>query len=82
MAKVSKNRNNNQHVIPMGTGWAVKGESSTEFFVVTETQTDAIKVARKLAKNTGTELVIHSRTGHIRDRVSYAPATVTIARKK
>ena len=32
----------NQHVIPLGNGWAVKSEGSKRFTVITETQRDAI----------------------------------------
>jgi len=35
-------------------------------------QREAIEAARKLAKDTATELVIHGRDGRIRERDSYA----------
>lgn len=61
----------NQHVIPLGNGWAVKGEGSKRFTVITETQRDAITVAREIAKNNKSELVIHGKDGKIRDKDSY-----------
>ncbi len=61
----------NQHVIPLGNGWAVKGEGSKKFTVITETQKDAITVAREIAKNNKSELVIYGRDGKIRDKDSY-----------
>ncbi len=61
----------NQHVIPLGNGWAVKGEGSKKFTVITETQRDAITVARGIAKNNKSELVIHGKDGRIRDKDSY-----------
>ena len=61
----------NQHVVPLGNGWAVKGEGSKRFTVITETQRDAITVARGIAKNNNSELVIHGRDGRIRDKDSY-----------
>jgi uncharacterized protein YdaT len=61
----------NQHVIPLGNGWAVKGEGNKKFTVITETQRDAISVAREIAKNNKAELVIHGKDGKIRDRDSY-----------
>ena len=61
----------NQHVIPLGNGWAVKGEGSKQFTVITETQKDAITVAREIAKNNKSELVIYGKDGRIRDKDSY-----------
>lgn len=61
----------NQHVVPLGNGWAVKREGSKRFTIITETQKDAITVARGIAKNNKTELVIHGKDGKIRDRDSY-----------
>ena len=61
----------NQHVVPLGNGWAVKGEGSKKFTVITETQRDAITVARGIAKNNRSEIVIHGKDGRIRDKDSY-----------
>jgi len=61
----------NQHVVPLGNGWAVKGEGSKKFTVITETQRDAITVAKGIAKNNKSELVIHGKDGKIRDKDSY-----------
>ena len=61
----------NQHVLPLGNGWAVKGEGSKKFTVITETQKDAITVARGIAKNNRSEIVIHGKDGRIRDKDSY-----------
>ncbi len=61
----------NQHVIPLGNGWAVKREGSKRFTVITETQKEAITVARGIARNNKSEIVIHSRDGKIRDKDSY-----------
>lgn len=61
----------NQHVVPLGNGWAVKREGSKKFTVITETQRNAITVAREIAKNSKSELVIHGRDGKIRDKDSY-----------
>jgi uncharacterized protein YdaT len=62
----------NQHVVPLGNGWAVKGEGSSKFTVITETQKDAITVAREIAKSNKSELVIHGKDGKIRDKDSYS----------
>ena len=61
----------NQHVIPLGNRWAVKGEGSTKFTAITETKKDALDIGRKIAKNNKSELVIHGKDGKIRDKDSY-----------
>jgi hypothetical protein len=61
---------NNQHVISLGNGWAVKGEGKKDFTLITETQRDAIVVARQIAKNTNGDLIIHGKNGQIRKVVS------------
>jgi uncharacterized protein YdaT len=61
----------NQHVVPLGNGWAVKREGSKRFTVITERQKDAITVAREIARNNKSEIVIHGRDGKIRDKDSY-----------
>ena len=61
----------NQHVIPLGKGWAVKAESSNDLFIITEKQSEAIKVARQLAQNSKVELIIHGKNGQIREREQY-----------
>lgn len=61
----------NQHVVPLGKGWAVRGEGNTRLTTITETQKDAINVAREIAKNNRSEVVIHGRDGKIRDKDSY-----------
>ncbi len=62
---------NNQHVIPLGNGWAVKKEGSSRFTVITETKKDAVVVARQIAKNNKSELIIHGKDGEIQDKNSY-----------
>ena len=62
----------NQHVVSLGNGWAVKKEGSSRFTVITETQKDAITVAREIARNNKSELVIHGKDGRIRARDSYS----------
>lgn len=61
----------NQHVLPLGNGWAVKGEGSKKFTVITETQRDAITVARGIARTNKSELVIYGKDGKIIDKDSY-----------
>lgn len=61
----------NQHVVPHKDGWAVRGEGSSKPSKVTSTQKDAIDVARQIAQNQHSEVVIHRRDGTIRDKDSY-----------
>jgi len=50
----------NQHVVPLGNGWAVKFEGSSRVTVITTTQSDAIQAAKSIAKNNETELIIYA----------------------
>ncbi len=62
----------NQHVTPHPDGgWQVKGAGNTRATVRTETQADAINIAREIARNQESELVIHRPNGQIRDKDSY-----------
>lgn len=61
----------NQHVIPHGTKWAVKGEGNSRNTKITSTKEEAVKHARDIAKNMKKELVIHNRNGQISDKDSY-----------
>jgi uncharacterized protein YdaT len=61
----------NQHVVPLGNGWAVKKEGSNSFTVITDNQRDAIKVAREIAKTNKSELIVHGKDGKIREKNSY-----------
>lgn len=55
-----------QHVLPLGNGWAVKGEGSKKFTVITETQRDAITVAREIAKTYNSGIIIHGKDGKVK----------------
>lgn len=62
----------NQHVVPhSGGGWAVQPAGTREPASVHETQQQAIDRARAVARNQGTELLIHGRNGRIRRRDSH-----------
>lgn len=61
----------NQHVVPLGNGWAVKAEGAGRATVITSKQSDAISVARDIAKNSNSELIVHGKDGKIRERNSY-----------
>lgn len=61
----------NQHVVPHKDGWAVKGAGNKTATAVKHTQAEAAGVAREIAKNQGSEVVIHRPNGQIRDKDSY-----------
>ncbi len=61
----------NQHVVPHQEGWAVKGAGNQRATSVHDTQQQAIDVARGIARNQESELVIHRQDGRIRDKDSY-----------
>lgn len=61
----------NQHVVPHGKEWAVKGEGNSKNTFITDTQSEAIDLAKDIAQNQKTELFIHNRHGQIRERNTY-----------
>jgi len=61
----------NQHVVPHGNKWAVKGEGNSKATKITSTQKEAIEIAREIAKHNKSEVVIHRPDGRIRDKDSY-----------
>jgi hypothetical protein len=61
----------NQHVVPHSSGWAVKGAGNQKATKVTSTQKEAISVARNIAKNQKSELLVHNQKGQIRQKDSF-----------
>lgn len=62
----------NQHVTPHPDGgWQVKGEGNKRATVRTNTQKEAINIAREISRNQASELVIHGTDGRIRQKDSY-----------
>jgi hypothetical protein len=61
----------NQHVVPYKGQWAVKGEGNSRATKITSTQNNAIEVAKGIAKNNNSELIIHRPNGRIREKNSY-----------
>lgn len=62
----------NQHVTPHPDGgWQVKGAGNKKATTKTDTQAQAINIAKDIAKNQGSEVVIHNKQGRIRDKDSY-----------
>ncbi|NER83913.1 MAG: DUF2188 domain-containing protein [Leptolyngbya sp. SIO1D8] len=69
---MSKSQNGkNQHVVPHPDGWAVKAEGAGRATRVTETQREAMEIAREIAKNQGSERIVHGENGRIRQKNSY-----------
>ena len=64
-------KNKNQHIVLHPKGWAIKGEGNSKATRVAETQAEAIEIGKEIAKNQGSELLIHGRNGRIRERNSY-----------
>lgn len=61
----------NQHVVPHGNDWAVRGAGNSRATSIHETQSEAANAARRIAENQGSEVVIHRPDGRIRDKDSY-----------
>jgi hypothetical protein len=61
----------NQHVVKHPDGWAVKGAGNTKATKVTKTQKEAADVARGIAINQKSELLIHGKNGQIREKDSH-----------
>lgn len=61
----------NQHVTPHQDGWQVKGAGNSKATAVTSTQNEAINIAREIAKNQASELLIHGTNGQIRQKDSF-----------
>lgn len=69
---MSKSQNGkNQYVVPHPEGWAVKSEGAQRAKRVTATQREAMDIAREIAKNQGSERIVHGENGRIRQKNSY-----------
>jgi uncharacterized protein YdaT len=61
----------NQHIVPHEDGWAVRGEGNQRVTSIHDTQQQAIRAGRDIARNQGSELLIHGENGRIRERNTY-----------
>lgn len=62
----------NEHVTKRDDGkWQVKGEGNKRASAITNTQAEAIVIARDLAMKNKSELLIHGKDGKIREKNSY-----------
>lgn len=64
-------RNKTIHVVPAGKGWAVMRPSASRASRVYDSQTEAIRDARSMARKTSGELIIHRPDGTVREHDSY-----------
>ena len=65
-----------QHVVPRSGGWGVRGAGNSRDTGLFQTQNEAVARARRIARNQGSELLIHGRDGRIRERSSYGHVPV------
>ncbi|WP_312652287.1 DUF2188 domain-containing protein [Proteiniclasticum sp.] len=64
--------NDAHHVLPNPDGgWDVKREDAKRASHHTETKEEAVKIAKEIAMNQKTELIIHKLDGTIGERNSY-----------
>lgn len=64
-------RGRNQHVVPRDGEWAVRGAGASRDTRRFDTQGEAIDAARRIARNQGSELLVHGQDGRVRRRSSY-----------
>jgi Uncharacterized protein conserved in bacteria (DUF2188) len=72
----------NQHVIPQGVRWAVRGAGNSRATRVLSSRREAIEVAREIARNQRTELVIHGADGRIREKTSFVGIKAAAERER
>jgi hypothetical protein len=68
-------KKHSKHVAPSTSGgWMVKKSGSSRATRTFETQAEAIRYGRALAKKERTELYVHGRDGLIKDKATYRDA--------
>ena len=55
----------NQHVVPHDRGWAVMGDGNNRLTSIHAQQRDAVAATRRIARNQGSDLLVHDRTGRV-----------------
>lgn len=71
-------KNKNIHVLPNLGIWSVQKEGSKKAYRTTSTQREAIDIAKQVAKNNKSELLIHGKNGQIREKNSYGNDPIKI----
>ncbi len=74
-------RKKNQYVVPVGNGWAVKGEGAGKFTFITDTKKQAITYAKSIAINNNAELFVYDKTGKVSDHSTFAGVVSSKTRK-
>ena len=50
-----------QHVMPMGGGWAVQGENEKRASVITLNKDEAISIAKQKARKFDSDVIVHAQ---------------------
>lgn len=66
-----KGRTWHQHVVPYEEGWAVRREGNKRVTSKHRKQSTAIRKAKSLARKYKADVIIHRKSGGIRERMSY-----------
>lgn len=61
----------NQHIVPVGDKWGIKGEGNSKYTSICNTQKECYDIGRKISINQKSELVVHGKNGRIREKNSY-----------
>lgn len=72
LAKKARADEEIQYVLPLGNGWVIKASKSNTFTAITDSKTEAISIARTIARTKRTELVVHGKNGAVQMRETYA----------
>ncbi len=70
-SSLTKKRTWHQHVVPYEDGWAVRREGNKKITSKHRKQETAIRKAKSLARKRKADVIIHRKSGGIRDRISY-----------
>lgn len=68
---MAKKTGKNQWVVRVGDQWGVRGEGNSRLTKITDTQKEAIDIAKDIATNQQSEVVTQNRHGRIRSKDSY-----------
>ena len=71
LRRSSTKRTWHQHVVPYEEGWAVRREGNERITSHHRKQSTVINRAKTHAKRHQADVIIHSASGGIRDRISY-----------
>ncbi len=71
VAKKASEIDDIQYVLPLGNGWVIKASKSATFTAITDSKTEAISIARTIARSKHTQLVVHGRNGAVEMKENY-----------